>query len=206
MGKKTIKQALKDLFLGLGGNVSELSDNTSVSDYIEDLESAISGAASGAAEDLIDDSASSESTTYSSSKIDTLALPSATTANKKQVLKVNDSGKWIIGSAPQKTLDLTATYDGTTLTVNFPQGTSRSSSLYGFMWTDEANTTQLSLTTPASYEVAPSLAVTLRLSSISMPTVIYAGYAKTASGLFRVIVGVSTTNASQDFIDIQSIS
>lgn len=73
MGKKTIKQALKDLFLGLGGNVSELSDNTSVSDYIEDLESAISGAASGAAEDLIDDSASSESTTYSSSKIEELA-------------------------------------------------------------------------------------------------------------------------------------
>ena len=202
MGKKTIKQALKDLFLGLGGDPAALGDNTSVSDYIEDLE----GAIGGAAEDLIDDSASSESTTYSSSKIDTLALPSATTANKKQVLKVNDSGKWIIGAAPQKTLDLTATYDGTTLTVNFPQGTSRSSSLYGFMWTDEANTTQLSLTTPASYEAAPSLSVTLRLSSISATTVIYAGYAKNTSGLFRVIVGVSTMMAAQDFIDIQSIS
>lgn len=47
MGKKTINQALKDLFLGLGGDSSALADNSSVSDYIEDLESAIKGAASG---------------------------------------------------------------------------------------------------------------------------------------------------------------
>ena len=45
MAKKTINQALKDLFLGLGGDPSKLSDNTSVSDYIEDLESAIEAAA-----------------------------------------------------------------------------------------------------------------------------------------------------------------
>lgn len=38
---KSINQALTDLFIGLGGNASELADNKSVSDYIEDLESAI---------------------------------------------------------------------------------------------------------------------------------------------------------------------
>lgn len=37
MGKKTINQALKDLFLGLGGDPKALADNSSVSDYIEDL-------------------------------------------------------------------------------------------------------------------------------------------------------------------------
>jgi len=41
MSNKTINQALTDLFLGLGGNSSALSDNDTVSDYIEDLESAI---------------------------------------------------------------------------------------------------------------------------------------------------------------------
>ena len=69
MSNKTINQALKDLFLGLGGNPSALSDNTSVSDYIEDLESAIKGAASGA---QIDDTTASESTVYSSSKTESL--------------------------------------------------------------------------------------------------------------------------------------
>ena len=63
MGKKTINQALKDLFLGLGGNPSALSDNTSVSDYIEDLEGAIKGETSS----IIDDTTASESKVYSSS-------------------------------------------------------------------------------------------------------------------------------------------
>lgn len=45
MAKKTINQALKDLFLGLGGDPSALADNTSASDYIADLESAIKAAA-----------------------------------------------------------------------------------------------------------------------------------------------------------------
>ena len=47
MSNKTINQALKDLYLGLGGDPSALTDNSTVSDYIEDLESAIKGAASG---------------------------------------------------------------------------------------------------------------------------------------------------------------
>ena len=72
MAKKTINQALKDLFLGLGGDSSALEDNSSVSDYIADLESAIKACASGSSEDLIDDTDASETKTYSSSKIETL--------------------------------------------------------------------------------------------------------------------------------------
>lgn len=41
MSNKTINKALTDLFIGLGGNVSALADNKSVSDYIADLENAI---------------------------------------------------------------------------------------------------------------------------------------------------------------------
>lgn len=94
MGKKTINQALKDLFLGLGGDVSALADNTSVSDYIEDLESAISGAASG----VINDTEASEVSTYSSSKLETLipALPTPSAANNGKVVGVNYAGKYAL--------------------------------------------------------------------------------------------------------------
>lgn len=68
MSKKTINQALKDLFLGLGGDSKALEDNSGVGDYIEDLESAIKGASSS----LIDDTEASEDTTYSSSKIEAM--------------------------------------------------------------------------------------------------------------------------------------
>lgn len=67
---KTINQALKDLFLSLGGESSALADNTSVSDYIADLESAIK--ATAAAE-----------------------LPEVAAANDGQVLAVKD-GKWTL--------------------------------------------------------------------------------------------------------------
>ena len=67
---KTINEALKDLFIGLGGNSSALSDNDSVSDYIEDLESAIKAVA--AAE-----------------------LPEVAAANNGQVLAVVD-GAWTL--------------------------------------------------------------------------------------------------------------
>lgn len=72
MAKKTISQALKDLFLGLGGNESALADNTSASDYIQDLESAIKSSASS----VIDDEEASDTTTYSSNKIASL-IPEA---------------------------------------------------------------------------------------------------------------------------------
>lgn len=35
---KTITQALKDLFLAIGGNSSSLADNSDISDYIADAE------------------------------------------------------------------------------------------------------------------------------------------------------------------------
>ena len=67
---KTINEALKDPFIGLGGNSSALTDNDSVSDYIEDLESAIKAVA--AAE-----------------------LPEVAAANNGQVLAVVD-GAWTL--------------------------------------------------------------------------------------------------------------
>ena len=95
MSNKTINQALKDLFLGLGGNSSALADNTSASDYIEDLESAIKTTAS----DVIDDSEASEAITYSSSKIESLIpeaeLPAVTTDDNGKILAVV-AGEWTL--------------------------------------------------------------------------------------------------------------
>ena len=45
MSNITINEALKNLFIGLGGDPSQLADNQTVSDYIADLESAIKAAA-----------------------------------------------------------------------------------------------------------------------------------------------------------------
>ena len=42
---KTINQALKDLYLSLGGDPSALTDNSTVSDYIADLENGLKGLA-----------------------------------------------------------------------------------------------------------------------------------------------------------------
>ena len=66
---KTINQALADLVTGLGESSSILADNKTVSDYIADVETAIKDYAGATAEALIDDTASSETKTYSSSKI-----------------------------------------------------------------------------------------------------------------------------------------
>lgn len=97
MSNKTINEALKDVFLELGGNPSELSDNSTVSDYIEDLTSAIKAEASSASTDIINDEEASETTTYSSSKIASLIpgteLPEVTEANNGQVLAVS-GGAW----------------------------------------------------------------------------------------------------------------
>ena len=101
---KTINEALKDLFIGLGGNSSALSDNDSVSDYIEDLESAIKASAGGAAADLIDDTESSATKTYSSSKIEglipsnELPTPSSTNAGKVATVVSDGEGGYIWGA------------------------------------------------------------------------------------------------------------
>lgn len=112
---KTINEALKDLFLGLGGSSSALADNSTVSDYIEDLESAIKSSAGSAAEDLIDDTESSETKTYSSSKIESLIpapeLPEVAAANNGQVLAVVN-GAWTLCT-------ITAVADTTSGAVTF---------------------------------------------------------------------------------------
>lgn len=85
---KTINQALSDLVIGLGGDPSVLTDNDTVSDYIEDLKDAIKECASGESEALIDDTEASEAKTYSSSKIESL-IP----ANELPEPKSADNGK-----------------------------------------------------------------------------------------------------------------
>ena len=45
MANKTIKESIRDLFLGLGGDATALADNSDTSDYIDDLESAIKAGA-----------------------------------------------------------------------------------------------------------------------------------------------------------------
>lgn len=90
---KTINQALKDLFLGLGGDASALADNKDISDYIDDLESAIEGKT----ESLIDDTEAKSTTTYSSSKIESLIpadeLPEVDSGDNGKILAVVD-GAW----------------------------------------------------------------------------------------------------------------
>jgi len=98
MAKKTISQALKDLFLGLGGNESALADNTSASDYIQDLESAIKSSASS----VIDDEETSDTTTYSSNKIESL-----------------------IPSGEYEVVTLSMPYGSETLDFTFPESTTR---------------------------------------------------------------------------------
>lgn len=89
---KTINEALKDVFLELGGDPTSLSDNQTVSDYIEDLAEAIKSETGS----VIDDTEASETKTYSSSKVDTLVegvLPTVTATENGKVLGVS-SGEW----------------------------------------------------------------------------------------------------------------
>lgn len=98
---KTINQALAALITGLGESSSVLADNSTISDYIGDLEDAIKKCAAGEAGDIIDDSAASETKTYSSSKIESLTaaeLPAVSAIDNGKTLKV-DNGAWSKGYA-----------------------------------------------------------------------------------------------------------
>ena len=101
MNNKTINQALKDLFIGLGGDSSALTDNTSLSDYIEDLESAIKACAGESAEDIIDDSEAKSDKTYSGVKIESLIpaaeLPEVSATDNGKILAVAN-GAWTLGT------------------------------------------------------------------------------------------------------------
>ena len=96
----TINEALKKLFVGLGGDTKELADNETASDYIDDLESAIKACADAASEDIIDDSEASETKVYSSSKVESLIpvipdpeLPAVTSTDNGKILAVV-TGAW----------------------------------------------------------------------------------------------------------------
>ena len=96
----TINEALKKLFVGLGGDTKELADNETASDYIDDLESAIKACADAASEDIIDDSEASETKVYSSSKVESLIpvipdpeLPAVTSTDNGKILAVVN-GAW----------------------------------------------------------------------------------------------------------------
>lgn len=110
---KTINQAMGDLITGLGASASVLSDNSTISDYIEDLAGAIKGETAA----LIDDSAASVNKTYSSSKIASLIpgpeLPVVTADNNGQVLAVVN-GAWTLctmtGAANLETGAVTFTF------------------------------------------------------------------------------------------------
>ena len=111
---KTINQALADLVVGLGADPSVLSDNDTVSDYIEDLVGAIKGETA----DIIDDTEASETKTYSSSKIASLIpedeLPAVTSADNGKLLGVS-SGAW--GAVENKTIVVPITISGSTITI-----------------------------------------------------------------------------------------
>lgn len=125
MSNKTINQALKDLYTGLGGDPQALAHNSTCSDYIEDLESAIKGAASGA---QIDDTTPSETKVYSSAKTEALieaipSLPSVAVGDIGEALIVESDGEggaqWGKGaiSVPQNCLIITATASNDVLTL-----------------------------------------------------------------------------------------
>lgn len=78
--------AFKKIFLGLGGDPKELSENNDVGDYILDLEDAIKKTASNAAGDVINDNKSALVTTYSSRKIDSLIT------DAKEPIRINYTG------------------------------------------------------------------------------------------------------------------
>ena len=111
---KTINEALADLITGLGESSSVLSDNATVSDYIEDLSDAIKKCAASEAGTIIDDTAASSTKTYSSNKIVELTakeLPSVSGSDNGKFLGVS-SGAWATVDAPAALPSLTAYDDG----------------------------------------------------------------------------------------------
>ena len=93
----TINEALKSLILALGGDPESMYDNTTISDYIKDLETAMEAGGSGV---KIDDTTASDSTVYSSSKTESLIpvipdpeLPAVTSSDIGEALIVESDGE-----------------------------------------------------------------------------------------------------------------
>lgn len=81
--------AFKKIFLGLGGDPKELSENNDVGDFILDLEYAIKKTASN----VINDSEASDTTTYSSNKITSL-IPEAKDPEYLKVMLSNMAAEY----------------------------------------------------------------------------------------------------------------
>ncbi len=202
MANKTINQALKDLFLGLGGNESALSDNQTVSDYIDDLESAIKASASGAAEDLIDDETASETTTYSSSKIASLIpeneLPTPAVGDIGKVVSVVSDGE----SGAEYALEtpsggggeyLKASYNAQNSTWTFPDGYDRSSFI-------QAVQSQPSIVTVQLFNITLQIfsKTNLSMSSFTDEWIFYQGIAVAGTKLYEVIFKVNLLGLLSD--------
>lgn len=91
----TVNEALKSLILALGGDPESMYDNTTVSDYIKDLETAMQASGSGV---KIDDTTASDSTVYSSAKTEALveaipSLPSVAVGDIGEALIVESDGE-----------------------------------------------------------------------------------------------------------------
>lgn len=112
---KTINEAMGDLIKGLGANPSVLADNSTISDYIEDLAGAIKGETAS----IIDDTATSSTKTYSSTKIASL-IPAdiATIDDTEASLTKTYSSSKIVSLIPAPELPaVTADNNGQVLAV-----------------------------------------------------------------------------------------
>lgn len=164
----TINEALKKLFLGLGGDPDELKDNNTVSDYIDDLESAIETAASDASAELIDDEEASETKTYSSTKIESLIpeneLPTPAAADIGKVVSVvtdGDEGAEYALELPENELPTPAVGDiGKVVSVV----------------SDGESGAEYSLETPASGGGEPTIMAQITSISGSVSTSFMSGY------------------------------
>lgn len=126
--------AFKKVFLGLGGNPKELAENNDVGDYIVDLESAIKEYVGDKTEDIIDDSEASETTVYSSSKVESLIptneLPTPASTNVGKVATVVSDGEggyeWS-AETPSTPADIAVYFGdmGGTIQVEFQPGITR---------------------------------------------------------------------------------
>lgn len=124
---KTINQALKDLYLSLGGDPSALEDNSTVSDYIADLENGLKGLAelpapsstnNGKIAKVVSDG---EGGYIWGAENETSELPTPSADNSGKVAKVVSDGQdgyiWSAENETQELPAVTATNNGYLLGV-----------------------------------------------------------------------------------------
>ena len=197
---KTINQALADLVTGLGESSSVLADNSTVSDYIGDLEDAIKKCAAGEAGDIIDDSAASSTKTYSSNKIAELTaaeLPAVTASDNGKALIVS-YGAWSKEDIALPTYEFSgsvASETPGTITMTLPTGINRDNLLNKVNdWKKESH---FSLNDNALY-VRTKLP--LYAADMYRGMVWFKGYGtgRTSQKLYEFTIGISSIGAAND--------